>query len=314
MQSPRWRRSQPKRFRHWRRVLPPAAIPLFAPDGGLWKRFAPCAVYRRAPESISCASSLKESRRADNWQFAKSGLHCAAVQDRVGKLTPLLSDVSAIAVICLLLFLEEAGLPLLFAPGEAVLLGAGLLISRGTGLAWVVIPLAYLSVLAGVAAGYWGGHRIGPKRRRSLARGLPAGGPYDRAAGRLRAATPLQIAGSRLLPGLRVYTSLVAGAVGLPRRRFVIGVLPASALWVIVFIGLGFFAGAPVEQLLGRFAAYGLRAGVLLVIAVIWVFVARRIPTPRREEEVSPSPARWRLPLALTLDFVLVFVVVAILS
>ena len=232
----------------------------------------------------------------------------------MGKLTPLLSDVSAIAVICLLLFLEEAGLPLLFAPGEAVLLGAGLLISRGTGLAWVVIPLAYLSVLAGVAAGYWWAHRIGPKRLRSLARRLHAGGPYDRAAGRLRAATPLQIAGSRLLPGLRVYTSLVAGAVGLPRRRFVIGVLPASALWVIVFIGLGFFAGAPVEQLMGRFAAYGLRAGVILVIAVIWVFVARRIPAPRREEEVSPSPARWRLPLALTLDFVLVFVVVAILS
>jgi len=217
-------------------------------------------------------------------------------------------------VICLLLFLEEAGLPLLFAPGEAVLLGAGLLISTGTALAWVVIPLAYLSVLAGVATGYWWAHRIGPKRLRSLARRLHAGGPYDRAAGRLRAATPLQIAGSRLLPGLRVYTSLVAGAVGLPRRRFVIGVLPASALWVIVFIGLGFFAGAPVEQLMGRFAAYGLRAGVILVIAVIWVFVARRIPAPRREEEVPPSPARWRLPLALTLDFVLVFVVVAILS
>ena len=130
-------------------------------------------------------------------------MHYAAVQDRVGKLTPLLSDVSAIAVICLLLFLEEAGLPLLFAPGEAVLLGAGLLISAGAAPAWCVIPLAYLSVLGGVATGYWWANRIGSERLRSLAWRLHAGGPYDRATGRLRAATPLQIAGSRLLPGLR---------------------------------------------------------------------------------------------------------------
>jgi hypothetical protein len=65
---------------------------------------------------------------------------------------------------------------------------------------------------------------------------------------------------------------------------------------------------------MGRFAAYGLRAGVILVIAVVWVLAARRIPAPRRQEEVRTSPAVWRLPLALSLDFVLVFVIVAILS
>jgi membrane-associated protein len=226
----------------------------------------------------------------------------------------LSSTVAAVAVICLLLFLEEAGLPLPFAPGEAVLLGAGLLISAGTAPAWWVIPLAYLSVLGGVATGYWWASRIGPERLRSLARRLHAGGPYDRATGRLRAATPLQIAGSRLLPGLRVYTSLVAGAVGLDRRRFMIGVLPASALWVVAFIGLGFFVGAPVEQLFGRFAAYGVKVVIILVIAVVWVLVARRLPAPRDEEQVPSSPAPWRLPVALALDFVLVFVVVASLS
>jgi membrane-associated protein len=222
--------------------------------------------------------------------------------------------VPAIALVCLLLFLEEAGLPLPVAPGEAVLLGAGLLISAGTDPAWLVIPLAYLSVLAGVATAYWWAHRIGPRRLRSLARRLHAGGPYDRAAGRLRAASPLQIAGSRLLPGLRVYTSLVAGAVGLDRRRFMVGVLPASAVWVIAFIGLGYFVGAPVERLMGRFASYGLRAGVILVIAAVWVFAARQIPAARREAEVPTSPAPWRLPVALSLDFVLVFAIVAVLS
>jgi membrane-associated protein len=224
------------------------------------------------------------------------------------------SHFPAVAVVCLLLYLEEAGLPLPFAPGEAVLLGAGLLISGGTDPAWLVIPLAYVSVLAGVATAYWWARRIGPGRLRSLARRLHAGGPYDRAAARLRAASPLQIAGSRLLPGLRVYTSLVAGAVGLDRRRFVIGVVPASAVWVIAFIGLGFFVGVPVERLVGRFAAYGLRVGVIVVIAVVWVFAARGIPAAGREDDSTTSQAPWRLPLALALDFALVFAVVAILS
>ena len=224
------------------------------------------------------------------------------------------SQASAVAVICLLLFLEEAGVPLPFAPGEAVLLGAGLLISTGADRVWLVIPLAYLSVLGGIATAYWWAHRIGPERLRSLARRLHAGGPYDRAAERLRAASPLQIAGSRLLPGLRVYTSLVAGAVGLDRRRFITGVVPASALWVIAFIGLGIFVGVPVERLVGQFGAYGLRAGVILLIVVLWMVVARRIPPARHEEEVPKSSAPWRLPVALGLDFLLVFAVGAILS
>ncbi len=220
----------------------------------------------------------------------------------------------AVAIICLLLFLEEAGLPLPVAPGEAVLLGAGLLISAGTEPGWLVIPLAYLSVLAGVATAYWWAHRIGPQRVRSLAHRLHMAGPYDRATRRLRAASSMQIAGSRLLPGLRVYTSLVAGTVGLDFRKFAIGVLPASGLWVAVFIGLGYFVGARVERLLGYVAGYGLEAGFILVIVVAWVLAARWLPAPNDDENVRASPAPWRLPVALIVDLLLVFVVVAILS
>jgi len=220
----------------------------------------------------------------------------------------------AVAIICLLLFLEEAGLPLPVAPGEAVLLGAGLLISAGTAPGWLVIPLAYLSVLAGVATAYWWSHRIGPLRVRSIAGRLRMAAPYDRATTRLRAANSLQIGGSRLLPGLRVYTSLVAGAVGLDPRRFALGVLPASALWVAVFIGLGYFVGARVERVLGYVAGYSLEGALILVIAVAWVLVARWLPAPRDGEKPRASPALWRLPLALIVDFLLVLVVVAILS
>jgi membrane-associated protein len=140
-------------------------------------------------------------------------------------------QASGVAIVCALLFLEEAGLPLPVAPGEAVLIGAGLLVASGTVPIWLMAPLAYLAVICGVLSGYTLAHRIGPKRlHAALASRLHAGGPYDRAAARLRAVSPLQIAASRLLPGLRVYTSLVAGAVGLNLGRFIVGVLPASAL------------------------------------------------------------------------------------
>ena len=124
-------------------------------------------------------------------------------------------------------------------------------------------------MICGVLTGYARARRIGPKRVHALAVRVHAGGPYDRAAARLRAASPLQIAASRLLPGLRVYTSLVAGAVGLNLGRFIVGVLPASALWVVTFMSLGLFVDAPVERLLGRFEAYGLRmAGIEISLPV----------------------------------------------
>ena len=212
--------------------------------------------------------------------------------------------VSGVAIVCGLLFLEEAGLPLPVAPGEAVLIGAGLLIAGGGAPFWLIAPLAYLAVICGVLTGYAWAHRIGPRRVHALAARLHAAGPYDLAASRLRGATPLQIAASRLLPGLRVYTSLVAGAVGVNMGRFIAGVLPASALWVVAFIGLGFFVGAPVERLLGRAEAYGLKAAVVAVVVTIWVLAARRMPPARIHSTTTPDREGLRLAVALGIDFV----------
>jgi membrane-associated protein len=210
--------------------------------------------------------------------------------------------VSGIAIVCALLFLEEAGLPLPVAPGEAVLIGAGLLIAGGGAPVWLIVPLAYLAVIGGVLTAYAWAHRIGPRRVHALAVRLHAGAPYDRAASRLREASALQIAASRLLPGLRVYTSLVAGAVGVNMGRFVAGLLPASALWVVAFISLGFFVGAPVEKLLGRVEAYGLRAAVVAAVVIIWVVAARRMPPARIHSSTARNHETLRLAVALVID------------
>jgi membrane protein DedA with SNARE-associated domain len=224
------------------------------------------------------------------------------------------TPASGVAIVCALLFLEEAGLPIPVAPGEVVLIGAGILVASGSTPIWLMAPLAYLAVICGVLTGYAWARRIGPKQVHALAARVHAGGPYVRAAARLRAASPLQIAASRLLPGLRVYTSLVAGAVGLNLGKFMAGVLPASALWVVTFMGLGLFVGSPLERLLGRFEAYGLRAAVVVVVVLVWVVAARWMPPAKPATAADRGRGRWRLPAAIGLDLVAVSCAAAVLS
>src|SRR6202165_3322510 len=112
-------------------------------------------------------------------------------------------QASGIAIVCALLFLEEAGLPLPVAPGEAVLIGAGLLIASGGPAAWLVVPVAYVSVLGGILTAYTWARWIGPDRIHGFAVRLHAAGPSDPAPARRRAAPPPRWPGSRLLPGPR---------------------------------------------------------------------------------------------------------------
>jgi hypothetical protein len=112
-----------------------------------------------------------------------------------------LGGTAPLLVICALLFAEEAGVPIPVAPGEAVLLGAGLLIAAGTVPFWLAMPGEFIAVLAGALTGYAWSRAIGVGRLRQLADRLGAGKPFDRVAERLHEAGIVQIAGSRLRPG-----------------------------------------------------------------------------------------------------------------
>src|SRR5207244_7801182 len=97
-----------------------------------------------------------------------------------------LRGAPSLVIACGLLFLEEAGLPIPIAPGEAVLIGCGLLIATGTVPFWVVIPAAYASALSGCLVGYGWARAIGPERLEVVADRLGAAGPFEHVADRLR--------------------------------------------------------------------------------------------------------------------------------
>jgi len=73
----------------------------------------------------------------------------------------------ALALLAGLLFAEEAGVPLPFAPGELTLLVAGLLISAGGLDPWGFLPVAVLACTGGSLVGYYWARAVGAYSLRS---------------------------------------------------------------------------------------------------------------------------------------------------
>jgi membrane-associated protein len=216
-----------------------------------------------------------------------------------------LHGVVAIVLLCSLLFAEEAGIPIPFAPGEVVLMAGGLLIAAGGLDPVVFVPLAIGACLAGAMVGYSWARLVGEHGLATLARRLRQAENLARVSGRIRAAAPRAIALSRLIPGLRIYTTLVAGAAGVERRTFLLGITPATVGWVLVFVVLGAAVGLPVEHFLGEVQKLAVQGGILLAMGVGGFVAIRRVPPGDRGTLVR-VPDTVRLILALAVDLGLV--------
>lgn len=184
----------------------------------------------------------------------------------------------ALALLPALLFAEEAGVPLPFAPGELVLLVAGLLIASGGLNPYAFIPLCLFACAAGSLVGYSWARAVGEHGLQGLARRLRQQRNLERVERRLRSAGWLKIGISRLIPGLRIYTTLVAGAVRAPRRSFLIAIGWSTIVWVGVFVALGMLIGVPVVHLLDRIQQLAVQGAILIVMGVGCYLAVRKIP------------------------------------
>jgi membrane protein DedA with SNARE-associated domain len=138
----------------------------------------------------------------------------------------------ALALLTGLLFAEEAGVPLPFAPGELTLLVGGLLIVSGGLNSYVFIPLALAACIAGSLVGYSWARVVGDGGLRALAKRLRQLRNLERVERRILSSVWVGIAVTRLIPGLRIYTTLVAGAVraAATSRRTTLCALSAARL------------------------------------------------------------------------------------
>jgi membrane protein DedA with SNARE-associated domain/DNA-binding transcriptional ArsR family regulator len=185
----------------------------------------------------------------------------------------------ALALLPALLFAEEAGVPLPFAPGELVLLFGGLLIASGGLNPYAFFPLVLFACISGSLIGYSWARVVGERGLAGLARRLRQQRNLERVEERLRSAGWLKIAICRLIPGLRIYTTLVAGAVHAPRRSFTIAIVTSTVVWVAIFVALGMLIGVPVAHFLDRIQKLALEGAILIVIGVGLYLAVRKTPS-----------------------------------
>lgn len=215
-------------------------------------------------------------------------------------------------VLCALLFAEETGVPLPLAPGDLILLAAGLLIAAHNLSAWLFVPFAIGAASAGAFVGYSWTKALGAVGLRAVARRLGVERQVDRLATRLQSTRPAGIMVCRLLPGLRVNTTLVAGAMGVELRTFLLGAVPAIVIWVLLGTALGLLAGVPVMHFLSTVDQYALEGVVLLLVGGFGYLAARHVPALRGTDDgLLPAPGPWRMALAVGFDLATVSCIIA---
>lgn len=155
-----------------------------------------------------------------------------------------------------------------FLPGDSLLLTAGLFAYKGLLNLWVLLPLLFVAAVLGDNVGYWFGRKTGPplfQREESLffrpKNLLAAKKFYDQHGGKT-------IVLARFMPFIRTFAPIVAGAVEMDYKRFMMFNLVGGLVWAIGVTLAGYFLGSifPPEVLDRYF--------VVIVLVVIVLSVA----------------------------------------
>lgn len=188
--------------------------------------------------------------------------------------------VLLVAVICLLCFVEECGVPIPFAPGDAMLMIGGLAIASHAVDPVVFTCLVFAASAGGALVGREIFARLGRSALVKAAAWLRCGHALERAEQMVRRRGWRAVCVGRLIPGLRVHTTQIAGVSQMSRLTFLKGLLPAVAIYVCVFTGLGVVIGPSALDVLHRLEHELIKlvlGGTLLLAGLL---VCRRLLRP----------------------------------
>ena len=180
-----------------------------------------------------------------------------------------LNGTTLILVIAALLFIEEVGVPLPFAPGDLMLAIAGIAVAAGRVPVLEAVAVTFVAVVAGAMTGHTLFSLVGRERLLRLARVLRLEDPVERVSGILQRGGWRAVFTARLIPGLRVHTTEVAGVIGVTRSTFISGLLPAAAVYVGAFIGLGAAFGNPILAVIHSVERQALPVGIVVALLVL---------------------------------------------
>jgi membrane-associated protein len=191
-----------------------------------------------------------------------------------------LSGDLLIAVIAGLVFIEESGIPVPFAPGDVLLIVAGIAIASDTVDPIPMVSALFLASVLGAMVGREVFAAVGRPALMRAADALRFRPALERATHLLqRRGAPAVFIG-RLIPGLRISTTQVAGVSELPRLTFAAGLVPSVVIYIAIFVGLGALVGQPAVGVFHRaqhrffVIAVTILAALAVILSVRWL--ARR--------------------------------------
>lgn len=138
------------------------------------------------------------------------------------------------------------------APGEAVMIAAGVLAANGDLSPILVACAGTAGGCLGDNASYGLGASLGRRAERRLFSSQRARQRVSWASRQLQVRGTAIIVVARFIPGGRTATTFSAGVLEMPWRRFVLVDAFAAALWATYMTLLGYFGGTAFEQSLWK--------------------------------------------------------------
>ena len=207
--------------------------------------------------------------------------------DVLGRMTDFLQGLLPSPWLWAVVFVVSALDALLpFMPSDTTVLVVGVLVVADPTRLILLIIVAAAGAFAGDCLGYVIGRRSGRMLKR-LTRDDRGRRHYQWVSKQLRRHGTLLILLARYVPGGRVATMLTAGALGYPKRTFLVTEGIATVLWAVFFALLGYAGGQTYEEhpAMGLLLAFAIGIGLAVLIEV-----GRRILTRSRGRVVQPEP------------------------
>jgi membrane-associated protein len=191
-----------------------------------------------------------------------------------------LSGDLLILVIAGLVFIEESGIPVPFAPGDLLLMIAGIAIASDTVEPVPMVGALLVATVVGAMVGREVFAAVGRPALTKVADTLRFRPALERATNLLRRGGAPAVFAGRLIPGLRIHTTQVAGVSQISRRTFALGLIPSVVVYIGIFVGLGALVGQPALSFFHRaqhrffVIAVTVLAAMAVILSVRWL--ARR--------------------------------------
>jgi len=184
-------------------------------------------------------------------------------------LEPTLDRFGYLAVLGLV-FIEDFGVPV---PGETILILSAVYAATGRLNVFLVAALGFCGAVlgdnVGFAIGHFGGRALVERYGRyilltpaRLKRGTDF---FERHGGKI-------IVAARFIEGLRQANGIIAGTTGMRWEKFLIFNMLGAALWVGVWVSIGYFSGSHIDTIYNDAARYStylaIAAGVFIAVVI----------------------------------------------